>query len=101
MNNANFFGRVDSGPRLLGMPGRDVCEFWLEVAGRRDPHTLHVLVVSFKGLAVRLHDEVREGDMIAISGPLRSELLPGSARLYRHSLIARDVRVLPRGSRSG
>jgi single-stranded DNA-binding protein len=93
MNNVSFFGTVDSEPQLLGMPGRDVCEFWLAVHGRRDKHALYVKVVSFMGLACRLAEELCEGDQVAVGGHLRSERWPGHSprRLYVHSVIARDV----------
>jgi single-stranded DNA-binding protein len=93
MNSVSFFGTVDSEPQLLGMPGRDVCEFWLAVHGRRDKHTLYVKVVSFMGLAERLAEELSVGDRVAVSGHLRSERWPGHSprRLYVHSVIARDV----------
>jgi single-stranded DNA-binding protein len=93
MNSVSFFGTVDSEPQLLGMPGRDVCEFWLAVHGRRDKHTLYVKVVSFMGLAERLAEELSVGDRVAVSGHLRSERWPGRSprRLYVHSVIARDV----------
>jgi single-stranded DNA-binding protein len=101
MNSVSFFGRLDSEPELRGMPGRDVCEFWLAVHGRRDKHTLYVKVVSFKGLACRLAEELSAGDRVAVSGHLRSERWPGHSprRLYVHSVIARDVQRA--GSASG
>ncbi len=91
MNNVSFFGTLDSDPELLGMPGRDICEFWLAVHGRRDKHTLYVKVVAFMGLAERLAAELSEGDRVAVSGHLRSQRWPGARRLYQHSVIARDV----------
>ena len=33
MNSINLSGQLDTEPRLMGMPGRDVCEFWLAVYG--------------------------------------------------------------------
>lgn len=106
MNNVSFFGRVDSRPQLLGMPGRDVCEFWLAVHGRRDKHTLYVKVVAFMGLAERLAEELSEGDPVAVSGHLRSQRWRGKVsarRLYLHEVVARDVQraesQLPGGSR--
>jgi single-stranded DNA-binding protein len=93
VNSVNIFGRLDSEPELLGMPGRDICEFWLAVHGRRDKHTLYVKVVAFKGLAERLAAELAEGDRVAVTGHLRSERWPGARRLYRHSVIARDVQL--------
>jgi single-stranded DNA-binding protein len=96
MNNVSFFGTLDSEPELLGMPGRDVCEFWLAVHGRRDKHTLYVKVVAFMGLAERLAAELSEGDRVALSGHLRSERWTGARRLYRHSVIARDVQLIER-----
>lgn len=95
MNNVSFFGQLDSEPQLLGMPGRDVCEFWLLVKGRRDKHTLYVKVTAFKGLAERLADELSKGDRVAVSGHLRSERWPGSRRLYVHTVLARDVQRAP------
>ena len=93
MNYVSLFGRIDSEPELLGMPGRDVFEFWLEVPGRREGQTLHVRVVAFDHLAQRFAEELSEGDQIAVGGRLRSERWPGSRRLYRHSVIAREVRA--------
>jgi single-stranded DNA-binding protein len=102
VNSVSFFGTLDSEPELLGMPGRDICEFWLAVHGRRDKHTLYVKVVAFMGLAERLADELSEGDRVAVSGHLRSEPWPGARRLYRHSVIARDVQLAERdGGGSG
>jgi single-stranded DNA-binding protein len=97
MNSVNLFGAVDSGPELLGMPGRDVCEFWLAVHGRRPSHTLYVKIVAFAGLAERLAAELHEGDAVAVSGHLRSERWPGQRRLYRHTVIARDVQLAAGG----
>jgi len=91
MNNVSLFGRLDSEPQLLGMPGRDVCEFWLAVHGRRDKQTLYVKVIAFRALAERLAEELREGDRVAVSGHLRSERWPGSRRIYLHSVLAREV----------
>jgi single-stranded DNA-binding protein len=91
VNNVSFFGTLDSDPELLGMPGRDICEFWLAVHGRRDKHTVYVKVVAFMGLAERLAAELSEGDRVAVSGHLRSQRWPGARRLYQHSVIARDV----------
>lgn len=71
MNNVSFFGRLDSAPKLLGIAGRDVCEFWFAVHGRRDKHTLRVKVVGFQGLATRLADELTQGDRGAVRGNLR------------------------------
>jgi single-stranded DNA-binding protein len=93
MNNVNLFGRLDAEPELLGMPGRDICEFWLEVRGRRDKQTVYIRVVAFRGLAERLARELSEGDQVAVTGHLRSERWPGSRRLYRHSVLAREVQA--------
>jgi len=93
MNNVSLFGRLDSEPQLLGLPGRDVCEFWLAVNGRLDKQTLYVKVIAFRGLAERLAEQLSEGDRIAVSGHLRSERWPGSRRLYVHSVLARDVQL--------
>jgi len=99
VNSVSFFGTLDSDPQLLGMPGRDICEFWLAVHGRRDKHTLYVKVVAFMGLACRLAEELGKGDRVAVSGHLRSERWPGQRRLYRHSVIARDVQLADDGKR--
>ena len=93
MNNVSLFGRLDSDPQLLGMPGRDICEFWLVEHGRHPGQTVYVKVVAFKGLAIRLAEELSEGDQVAITGHLRSERWPGSRRLYVHSVVARDVQL--------
>lgn len=93
MNNVSLFGTLDSEPELLGMPGRDICEFWLVEHGRRESHTVYIKVVAFKGLAVRLAEELSAGDQVAITGHLRSERWPGSRRLYVHSVVARDVQL--------
>lgn len=97
MNNVSLFGTLDSEPELLGMPGRDVCEFWLAVHGRRDKHTLYVKVTAFRGLAERLAGELHEGDRVVVSGHLRSERWPGQRRLYRHTIVARDVQLAAGG----
>jgi single-stranded DNA-binding protein len=91
VNNVSFFGTLDSAPELLGMPGRDVCQFWLKVTGRFEHHTLYVLVVSVRGLAERLSAELSEGDRVAVTGHLRSERWPGQRRLYRHTVLAREI----------
>ncbi|MGA8744596.1 MAG: single-stranded DNA-binding protein [Solirubrobacterales bacterium] len=103
MNNVSLFGRLDSEPQLQGIPGRDVCEFWLAVNGRLDKQTLYVKVIAFRALAERLAEELREGDRIALSGHLRSQRWPGSRRLYVHSVLARDVQLAqsPDGGNSG
>ena len=97
MNNVNFFGRVDSEPDLLGMPGRDVCQFWLAAKGHRGKYTLHVMVVAFQGLAVRYAEILSEGDWVAVHGHLRSEPWPNERLLYRHTVIARDLQRVDGG----
>lgn len=92
MNSVNLFGALDSDPELLGIPGRDICEFWLTVPGRIEKHTAYLRVVAFRGLAQRLASELSKGDWVAVSGHLRSEPWPGSRRLYRHTIAAREVR---------
>jgi single-stranded DNA-binding protein len=94
MNNVSLFGELDSEPELLGMPGRGACEFWLAVNGRREKKTLYVRVVALRGLGERLGEELSKGDSVAVTGHLRSEPWPGSRRLYRHSVLARDVEAL-------
>lgn len=91
MNNVNLYGSLDSEPELSGMPGRDVCEFWLAVDGMREVHKLYVRVVAFRDLALRLVRELSEGDRVVIAGHLRSERWPGQRRLYRHTVLARVV----------
>jgi single-stranded DNA-binding protein len=93
MNTVNLFGCLDSEPELLGMPGRDICEFWLTVPGRLKKHTAYVKVVAFRGLAERLARQLSKGDRVVISGHLRSEPWPGSRRLYRHTVVAREVQL--------
>lgn len=92
MNNVNFVGRLDSEPRLLGMPGRDVCEFWLAVDGFKHNQTLHVRVLSFKDRAVLLARQLAEGDVVALSGRLRSEVDPELPRAYSYSVIVAELR---------
>ncbi len=94
MNSVNLSGRVDSEPRLMGMPGRDVCEFWLEVRDGRKEFTLHVKVVTFRALAERASKRLSRGDWVAVGGYLRSETWPASSsrrRLYEHTLTARHL----------
>jgi len=91
MNSVSLFGRLDSEPHLLGMPGRDRCEFWLVTFGRHQGQTAYVQVVAFRGLAERLSEELSQGDWVAIDGHLRSEPWPGQRRLYRHTVVAREV----------
>ena len=91
MNNVNLYGSLDSEPELSGMPGRDVCEFWLAVDGMRDIHKTHVRVVALRDLALRLVRELSEGDRVVIAGHLRSERLPGQRRFYRYTVLARVV----------
>ncbi|HWW67360.1 MAG TPA: single-stranded DNA-binding protein [Solirubrobacterales bacterium] len=94
MNSVNLSGRVDSEPRLMGMPGRDVCEFWLAVIDGRKEFTLHLKVLTFRVLAERVAARLSKGDWVAVGGYLRSEEWPGSRsgrRLYEHTLTARHV----------
>ena len=35
MNNVSLYGRLETKPELRGLPGRDVCEFWLLARGSR------------------------------------------------------------------
>lgn len=90
MNNVNLYGRLESEPELLGMPGRDVCQFWLAARGSRREHILHVRVVAVRELAVRLHRELGKRDRVVICGHLRSERVADSNR-YEHSVLARVV----------
>jgi single-stranded DNA-binding protein len=92
MNSVSLFGQLDSEPDLNGMPGRDVCEFWLTIPGRLPQHTAYIKVVAFRGLAERLAAELFEGDWVAVAGHLRAERWPGSRRHYRHTVVAREVR---------
>jgi single-stranded DNA-binding protein len=92
MNNVNFFGRLDSEPRLLGMPGRDVCEFWLAVEGFKGNQTLHIRVLAFKERAVVLAERLSKGDLVALTGRLRSEADPDKPRTYSYSVIVADLR---------
>jgi single-stranded DNA-binding protein len=101
MNSVNFFGSVDSEPIFHGVPGRDVCAFWLAIPGDQPQYTLHIEVVAFRRLAERLAGELSRGDRIAVSGHLRSEPQSKSPRLYRHTLVARHVSVDPGSGRAG
>jgi single-stranded DNA-binding protein len=92
MNNVNFYGMLDSEPELLGMPGRDVCEFWLAVQGRTKSQTLDIRVVAFQGRALQIAEELSKGDRVVLSGRLRSERWPGRRRMFRHSVILADLR---------
>ena len=99
MNSVNLSGALDSEPRLMGMPGRDVCEFWLAVYERREEHTLYVKVLSFRGLAEQVSERLHKGDWVAVGGYLRSQRWGDGTRrrLYEHTLTARhvDFGVLP------
>jgi single-stranded DNA-binding protein len=99
MNSVNFVGRLDSEPKLLGMPGRDVCEFWLAVTGFKGNQTLHVRVLSFKERAVHLAEKLSVGDVVALSGRLRSEADPERPRTYCYSVIVTDLRRVCGGGR--
>jgi single-stranded DNA-binding protein len=101
MNDVSLFGHLDGEPELSGMPGRDVCEFWLAVHGRRDKHTLYVKITTFRGLAVRLAEELHTGAQVAVTGHLRSERWPGQRRLYRHTVVAREVQLAGASEGSG
>lgn len=94
MNSVNLSGYVDSEPRLMGMPGRDVCEFWLCVRDGRKEFTLHLKVLTFRALAEQVAARLSKGDWVAVGGYLRSETWPASTsrrRLYEHTLTARHV----------
>ncbi len=93
MNTVNLFGYLDSEPELRGLPGRDVCEFWLAIPGRFKQHIAYIRVFALRGLAERLARELSEGDHIAVTGHLRSERWPGSRRFYRHTVLAREVQL--------
>lgn len=90
MNNVNLYGWLESKPELRGMPGRDVCEFWLAASGSREEHMLHVRVVAMRELAVRLHRELGKRDRVVVCGHLRSEQV-GHSNRYEHSVLARVV----------
>jgi single-stranded DNA-binding protein len=90
MNNINLYGRLETKPELLGLPGRDVCEFWLAARGSRQEHTLHVRVVAMRDLAIRLHRELGARDRVVVCGHLRSERVADSNR-YEYSVLARVV----------
>jgi single-stranded DNA-binding protein len=90
VNNINLCGRVESRPELLGMPGRDVCEFWLAARGSREDHTLRVRVVAVRQLALRIHRQLGKRDRIVVSGHLRSQRV-GYSNRYEYSVLARFV----------
>lgn len=98
MNTIQLFGYLDEEPRLLGMPGRDVCELWLCVPTRTEGHALHVKVVTFKRLAEECAERLRSGDQVGVTGHLRSEEMPNGPRrrLYLHTVIGRQVDFVER-----
>ena len=93
MNSINLSGHIDSEPRLLGMPGRDVCEFWLAVHDGRKEYTLHLKVLTFRAMAVKVAERLSEGDWVAVGGYLRSQPWGTGRRRrhYEHTLTARHV----------
>lgn len=100
MNAIQLFGHLEEEPRLLGMPGRDVCEFWLCVPTRTERHALHVKVVVFKRLAEECAERLRNGDQVGVTGHLRSEEAPRRSprRLFVHTVIGRQVDFVERRS---
>jgi single-stranded DNA-binding protein len=96
MNSIDLYGRLETKPELMGMPGRDVCQFWLAVKGSRREHALHVRVVALRGLALRLHRELGKGDPVVICGHLRSERVAEPNR-YSYSVLARVVQLAGEG----
>jgi single-stranded DNA-binding protein len=102
MNSINLSGRVDSEPQLRGMPGRDVCEFWLLIPDARKEYSLYLKVITFKALAEEAAKRLSKGDWIAAGGYLRSERWPGSTagrRLCEHTLHARHLDFGPPSQR--
>jgi len=59
--------------------------------GFRCAEQLTAFLGDYVGHAVRLAEELRAGDQVAVTGHLRSERWPGQRRLYRHTVVARDV----------
>lgn len=90
MNNINLYGRLETKPELSGLPGRDVCEFWLRARGSRREHDLRVRVVAMRELAVRLHRELGARDRVVVCGHLRSTRVADSNR-YDYSVLAKVV----------
>lgn len=103
MNTISLFGCIEDEPRLMGVPGRDVCEFWVLVQTRRERHALHVKVVTFLELAVRCAKQLSKGDQVGVTGHLRSDEIPQDARrkLYVHSVIGRQVDFVEASDREG
>jgi single-strand DNA-binding protein len=103
MNAIQLFGHLEEEPRLLGMPGRDVCEFMLCVPTRTERHALHVKVVVFKRLAEQCAERLRNGDQVGVTGHLRSEEAPRRSprRLFVHTVIGRQVDFVERRSGPG
>ena len=94
MNNVTLFGRIEEEPQLLGMPGRDVFEFWLCMRPRNERHVQQVKVVAFRELALRCSKHLSKGDQVGVTGHLRSEAMPSQSsrrRMFVHSVIARQV----------
>lgn len=99
MNSVTLFGHVEEEPRLMGMPGRDVCEFWLCVPTRTERHALHVKVITFQQLAESCAERLRSGDQVGVSGHLRSEALPRSSPrrpAFVHTIIGRQIDFVER-----
>jgi single-stranded DNA-binding protein len=98
MNSVTLFGHLEEGPRLMGMPGRDVCEFWLCVPTRTERHALHVKVVTFQQLAESCAERLRSGDQVGVTGHLRSDEVPQGPRrrLIVHTVIGRQVDFVER-----
>lgn len=96
MNAVTLFGRVDNEPELMGVPGRDVCELWIVVNGRRDKRPLHVKVVTFRALAEVCAERLSKGSQVGITGALRSDewKTNGRSRQFVHSVVARDVQFV-------
>ncbi len=93
MNTIGLFGRIEDEPRVTGVPGREVCEFWVLVPTRKERHALHVKVVTFLELAMRCEKQLSKGDQVGVTGHLRSDEVPQDSRrkLYVHSVIGRQV----------
>jgi single-stranded DNA-binding protein len=93
MNTITLFGKIEDEPKLMGMPGRDVCEFWLCVPTQQKRHALHVKVVTFQGLAERCSERLAKGDQVGVSGHLRSDELPQGSRRkqFVHTVIGRQI----------
>jgi hypothetical protein len=92
MNSVSVSGKVESRPKVRGIPGRDECRFWFCDESAPGDFALHIEVLAERRLAVEAGERLSEGDWVAIGGYLRSiELRARGGVLYEHVLVARHI----------